>query len=328
MGNTLYIESNMGISGDMTVAALLDAGADENVLNKALDSIKAKGFSTKISRVKKAGLDICDFDVILDAEHDGHDHDMEYLYGYDHDHSHDDAHGHMHEHNHDHDHDHEHTHSHDDAHDHDHNHNHEHTHDYDHEHSHAHSHDDGNEHEHNHAYDHSHHHEHRGINDIFPIIDACDMTESARELAKKIFRVLAEAESKAHGVPIEEVHFHEVGALDSIVDIISIAVCFDNLNIDKVIVPYLSEGTGTVRCQHGILPVPVPAVVNIVESYKLPMKIVPVKGELVTPTGAAFVASVMTDTKLPESFTIESVGMGNGKREYERPGILRVMIIS
>ena len=143
----------------------------------------------------------------------------------------------------------------------------------------------------------------------------------------KIFQILARAEAKAHNVPVEEVHFHEVGAVDSIVDILSVAVCLDNLGITEVIVPVLCEGMGTVRCQHGILPVPVPAVTHIVQQCGLNLRITPVQGELVTPTGAAIVAAVRTSCKLPETFAIEKTGIGAGKRTYECPGILRAMLI-
>lgn len=122
-------------------------------------------------------------------------------------------------------------------------------------------------------------------------------------------------------------HFHEVGAVDSIVDILSVAVCLDNLGITEVIVPVLCEGMGTVRCQHGILPVPVPAVTHIVQQCGLNLRITPVQGELVTPTGAAIVAAVRTSCKLPETFAIEKTGIGAGKRTYECPGILRAMLI-
>ena len=121
--------------------------------------------------------------------------------------------------------------------------------------------------------------------------------------------------------------FHEVGAVDSIVDILSVAVCLDNLGITEVIVPVLCEGMGTVRCQHGILPVPVPAVTHIVQQCGLDLRITPVQGELVTPTGAAIVAAVRTSCKLPETFAIEKTGIGAGKRTYECPGILRAMLI-
>lgn len=297
MGKQLYLEASSGISGDMFVAALLDLGADQKVLEKALSSIPAKGFEIKISRVQKSGIDCCDFNVILDAEHENHDHDMAYLYGpapvaveHTHDHEeHDHEEDHHHEegeHCHCHHHDHEegehchcHHHDHEEGHCHE---DHDHCHHHDHEeegHCHCHCH----EHDHMHDHDHHHHHEHRHLSDVKAIIDATDMTESAKALANKIFLIVAEAESKAHNLPLEEVHFHEVGAIDSIVDIISAAVCFDNLGVTDVIVPKLCEGTGTVRCQHGVLPVPVPATLNIVNAYDMHLEIMNVKGEYVTP---------------------------------------------
>ncbi len=268
---SLYFECNAGISGDMAVASLLDAGASEEVLQNVLKSMPVKGFSVEIKRVKKSGLDCADF--LVNLEKDNHDHDMEYLF----------------------------------------------------------------EHEKNinkdslHLNDECVHHEHRTLKDILKIIDKTLMTENAKELSKKIFTILAEAESKAHNVPVEEVHFHEVGALDSIVDIISFAVCFDDLkekyNIQKVYVPYLCEGHGTIKCQHGIIPIPVPAVCNMVERFKIPLKMLDVSGEYVTPTGAAAALSVASDFKMPEKFVIIRTGLGAGKRSYEIPGILRAFII-
>jgi len=296
MGKALYFECNTGISGDMSVAALLDLGADKSVLAKTLQSIPAKGFSYKISTVTKSAVSVCDFDVILDSEHENHDHDMNYLFGHEEGEA---VYGPDHEHHHHHDHEHEH------------------------EHEHHHHHD----HEHEHEHEHHHHHEHRHLSDVYKIIDACDMTEKARELAKKIFRIVAEAEAKAHNLPLEEVHFHEVGAIDSIVDVIAIAVCFDNLGIERVYVPKLVEGQGTIRCQHGILPIPVPATANIVSAYGLNLEFINERGEFVTPTGAAFLAAVKTDSELPDRFVIKKIGMGGGKRNYKRPSILRVMLI-
>ena len=165
------------------------------------------------------------------------------------------------------------------------------------------------------------------VREIRQIIDQGSMADGAKKLALKIFEILAQAEAKAHNMAIDEVHFHEVGAVDSIVDIVAAAVCLDNLNIHEVIVPMLCEGTGTVRCQHGILPIPVPAVANIMRSHKLPVRIVDAEGEFVTPTGAAIVAAVRTSETLPKEFAVEKVGIGAGKRNYERPGILRAMVI-
>ena len=296
MGKTLYLECYSGISGDMTVAALLDLGGDRTVLDKVLRSLPISGFETKISRVVKSGIDACDFDVVLDKEHENHDHDMEYLHGHHHK---------GHENNHFYDH----NHAHEDEAEHFHNH----------EHNHAHGAGSAQDH---------HHHEHRGIKEITYIIEHSAMTENAKKIALRIFEILAEAESKAHNVPVDQVHFHEVGAVDSIVDIVSVAVCLDDLDVTEVIVPVLCEGRGTVRCQHGILPIPVPAVANIVSANHLHLKMTEVEGELVTPTGAAIVAAVKTKDKLPEIFEIQKIGIGAGKRQYECPGILRAMIIS
>ena len=286
MKNKLYLECTSGISGDMAVAALLDLGASREKLKRVLKGLPVKGFDIKISRVVKSGIDACDFEVVLDKEHENHDHDMGYLHGHEHGgYSHNEArHGHEHgEHNH--------------------------------EHGETHSH-------HGH-----HHHEHRGLNEIMTIIDHADMADRARSYAKKIFTILAEAEAKAHNVPADQVHFHEVGAVDSIVDILSVAVCMDDLDVEEVIIPRLCEGSGMIRCQHGILPVPVPAVSNIVSSHHLKVHITSVQGELVTPTGAAIAAAFITSEKLPEDFTVEKIGIGAGKRQYECPGILRAMLI-
>lgn len=313
---SLYLECKSGISGDMAVAALLDLGADKAVLQKVLDSMPLEGFKTEISRVQKSGIDVCDFNVIL--EHDNHDHDMTYLFG-----NSSSCHEHAHEHEHSHEHEGHHHHEHGHHHEHDAQFCEEHCHDYgDEAHTHEHHHE-----EHHHEHGEHHHHEHRGLAEIQKIIAGTDMTEKARQLALKIFDILAEAESKAHNKPKNEVHFHEVGAVDSIVDIVALAVCFDNLGIDNVIVPEMCEGTGTVRCQHGVLPVPVPAVSNIAAAYKLPLSFVKDRGEFITPTGAAFAAAVMTSQKLPGKFTVQKIGMGAGKRAYERPNFLRIFII-
>ena len=266
MSRMFYFECLSGISGDMTVAALLDLGADRAALERMLKSLPEQNFRVEIKRVLKSGLDACDFDVILDAAHENHDHDMQWLYG-------------------------EHTHSH--------------------EHS-AHA---------------GHAHTHRGYQDVLAIIEKADMTAHARVLAVRLFTILGEAEAKAHGTDLAHVHFHEVGAIDSIVDILSVAVCADSLGIENVILPTLSEGQGMIRCQHGLMPVPVPAVAAVAEAYGLPLRYTGVQGELVTPTGAAIAACFRTEEKLPDSYRIVRCGIGAGKREYELPGILRIMEI-
>lgn len=254
----------------MTVAALLDLGADEQALRRTLSSLPVGGFDIRISRVVKNGLDACDFHVLLDDAHEDHDHDMEYLHG-----------------------------------------------------------SGPREDHHEHASPHGPHghHAHRGLPEILEIIRQADMTERAKGLAEKIFRILARAEAKAHGVPPEQVHFHEVGAVDSIVDILAAAVCLDDLDITEAVIPRLCEGTGTIRCQHGILPIPVPAVLNIAEEHGLPLTVTQVEGELVTPTGAAIAAAIRTAGELPKRFTVKKTGIGAGKRDYACSGILRAMIL-
>lgn len=238
-----------------------------------------------MSRVEKAGISCCDFDVVLDAEHDGHDHDMPYLHG-------DMGEGHA-----------VHECEHGEPHHHDHDH-----------------HDDRSHGPH-------HHHEHRNLADIEAIIDSADLTPGARDLATRAFRILAEAEAKAHNLPLDQVHFHEVGAVDSIVDVIAAAALFDSLRIERTIVPVLMDGYGSIRCQHGVIPVPVPATLNICAAHGLPLSQVPVDGELVTPTGAALVAALEPAFDLPARYTVKRIGLGAGKRTYSRPSILRAMLI-
>lgn len=253
MTEYLYLEGKSGISGDMTVAALLDLGASAEKLKTALNSLPAGEFDWAVERKSSYGVSGLDFDVRLTRAEHRHDHD--------------------HEHNHD------------------------------------------------------HPHEHRHLADVFRIIDHADVTDAARGLAKKIFQIVAEAEAKAHGCAVEEVHFHEVGAVDSIVDIVAAAVLIDDLGVKNVIVDGLNEGRGFVTCQHGVLPVPVPAVLNIAESRGVPLRPTDVDGEMVTPTGIAIAAAVRTADKLPASFKIKKSGVGLGKRDFRRANFLRAMLI-
>lgn len=246
----LYLEGASGISGDMTVAALLALGASREKLDTVLRSMNLEGFEYRVSRKSSYGIAGTDFDVIL------HDH-----------------------------------------------------------------------HHHEHEHGHEHHHEHRNLDDVCAVIDRGTMTDGARELAKKIFRIVAEAESKAHGVPVSEVHFHEVGAVDSIVDIVSAAVLIDDLGIRECVVTGLAEGRGFVHCQHGDLPVPVPAVLNIAQAHGIALRTATANGEMVTPTGIAIAAAIRTRDRLPAEYKIEKTGIGLGKRDFGRANILRAMIL-
>ncbi len=264
MNKVLYLDCSSGISGDMFVAAMLDLGANQEILLRALNSLFVQGFDIRVSRVEKSGVEACDFLVVLDEKHENHDHDMEYLHG-----------------------------------------------------------QAGESPMEREAH---HDQECRGIREIEDIIQSADMTSGAKSLSMKIFRILAKAEAKAHGVPVEQVHFHEVGAVDSIADIVAAAVCFDDLGISKTMIPYIADGTGTIRCRHGLLQVP--AVKNIDEVHQLNLQIIDVEGELVTPTGAAIAAAIRTDKELPREYSIQKIGLGAGKREYKCSSILRAILIN
>ncbi len=280
--HTLIIDGTSGISGDMTVAALLDLGASEEHLREQLATLPVDGFTIAVTRVNKHGIDACDFDVQLAEELENHDHDMAWLYG-------NEAAA-------------------------------EHTHEHDHE-------DHGHDHEHE-DHHHTHHHHHRSLADVTEIIVGSQLSDGAKRRALAIFTALAAAEAKAHGKTPDTVMFHEVGAVDSIVDVCSVAICLDNLGIEDIVVESLSEGHGTIRCAHGLMPIPVPAVVNLCQAGNIALTPAPVAGELVTPTGAAIVAALRTSEHLPPRYRIEAVGYGAGKRPYEGcSGTLRCLLV-
>ena len=276
--HTLIIDGTSGISGDMTVAALLDLGASEEHLREQLATLPVGDFEIAVTRVNKNGIDACDFDVRLAEELENHDHDMAWLYGNEagteHTHEHE-AHGHGHE-----------------------------------------------------GHHHAHHHHHRSLADVTAIIDGSQLSDGAKRRALAIFSALAAAEAKAHGKTPDTVMFHEVGAVDSIVDVCSVAICLDDLGIEDIVVESLSEGHGTIRCAHGLMPIPVPAVVNLCQAGNIALTPAPVAGELVTPTGAAIVAALRTSEHLPARYRIEAVGYGAGKRPYEGcSGTLRCLLV-
>lgn len=270
----LYLECYSGISGDMTVGALLDLGANEEKLRRTLNLLELPGYEITVGRTKKNEIDACSFDVIL-PEHPHYDEG----HGMSDKHSKEDPEA-------------DHT---------------------DHEKQH-------------HSHHHTHHHAHRNLNDIHQILDRIE-EKNVKELAKKIFLIVADAESKVHNVPIDQIHFHEVGAIDSIVDIVSAAVCFCDLGIDEVVVSDLYEGKGYVCCQHGQMPVPAPATLKIIESEKLYLHLCGNEGEMVTPTGAAIAAALKTRDMLPSRYRVLKTGLGAGKKDFQSANVLRAMMI-
>ena len=271
----LYLECYAGISGDMFVAALLDLGADEETLRRALDSLPIPGFRVEIRRVRKNGLDACDFCVILDEIHENHDHDMAYLYPQHMDVGEDSPRHLM----------------------------------------------DGNK--------HTAHHCHRSLRDVLEILDGAQLTQRARTIARRIFQILGEAEAKAHGTTIEQVHFHEVGAIDSIADIAGAAICleylFEKLGVSRVLSSKIELGGGVAICDHGALSVPAPAVCEILKG--VPVSLGRANFEMTTPTGAAILKVCADEFADSASFKIEKIGYGAGGKDAAGfANVLRAMI--
>ena len=318
MERILYFDCFAGISGDMSIAALVDLGLDPDAVVREIEKLGVKGYHIEIKKVNRyviSGTDVTvqltgDAECVHDHSNGGHVHSD----GHNHDH-HDHSHGHGHG---DQGHGHAHT---DGAHDHGHSH-------ADHSHSHDHSH-----HDHSHDYDHEHHHgshshddRERSLSDISHIIRSSGISERAKEIAIAVFTEIAKAEAAVHGKPVEEVHFHEVGAIDSIVDIVGFAICIDMLKVDKIYCSPVHEGQGFIHCRHGRLPVPVPAVVKMLENSRISIVTEDVQAELVTPTGFGILKTIsMGCGKMPEML-VEKVGYGFGKTDTGRLNALRVFL--
>lgn len=192
------------------------------------------------------------------------------------------------------------------------------------EHQHMHENEHNHEEEHHHTHEHEHHHEHRNLYDVNKIIDESDIDEKSKDLAKRIFMRVAKAESKVHNKPLEEVHFHEVGAIDSIVDIIGTAILINKINPDKIISSIVNDGHGFIECAHGMMAVPVPATSEILASSNVKFRQIDVETELVTPTGAAIIAELAEEfTTLPAMVT-EKIGWGAGSKDLKIPNVLKV----
>lgn len=325
--STLYLEPFSGLSGDMLNALLLDLGADRKHLEEALKMISLDGYHLHVDRIAKSSIWGTDFDVHM--EHGEKDHgiagDFDHHHHH-HDHDHDHEHGH--EHHHEHEHVNEHTHAHSHAHEehtHAHTHSHEHTHeqhDHDHHHEHEHTHD-GHSHEHTHSH-HHHHGEVRGLKEIETIILSSGVSDFVKEKSLEVFRDIAQAEANVHQMPVEEIHFHEVGATDSIIDIMSFFILWETLDIDAVYSTAVTEGSGTITVAHGVMPVPVPAVMQLRLGTSIPFsQDFDIHTELVTPTGLALFKAIHPVFAQPSNLTATKVGYGFGKRDTGKFNALR-----
>lgn len=285
----LYYDCFAGVSGDMNLGAMIDLGVSEDYLRSELSKLGIdEEFELVVKRAQKLGIEGTKVDVVLKKE--GRHHDHGHKHGHDH--------GHKHDHHHHHDHDHHHDH-------HDHSHKHDHKHDHDHGH---------------------HHHSHEGLRnlpEIERIIDSSSLSDGVKALSKAIFMEIAIAEAKVHGKAVHEIHFHEVGAVDAIVDIVGAAICFEKLNVTEIISSPIQLGGGFVRCDHGMMPVPAPATAEILKG--VPVKMGLVQKEMTTPTGAAIMKVMAKHYATEVAFTVEAVGYGLGTRDLDIPNVLRVM---
>lgn len=313
--STLYLEPFSGLSGDMLNALLLDLGADRKHLEEALKTISLDGYHLHVDRIAKSSIWGTDFDVHMehgekdhgiagDFDHHHHDHEHEHHHHHEHEHTHEHAHSHAHE-----EHTHAHTHEHSQPHEH-HHHEHEHTH-------------DGHSHEHTHSH-HHHHGEVRGLKEIETIILSSGVSDFVKEKSLEVFRDIAQAEANVHQMPVEEIHFHEVGATDSIIDIMSFFILWETLDIDAVYSTAVTEGSGTITVAHGVMPVPVPAVMQLRLQTAIPFsQDFDIHTELVTPTGLALFKAIHPVFAQPSNLTTTKVGYGFGKRDTGKFNALR-----
>ena len=304
----LYFDCPTGISGNMAIGALLEICDGEQYLRDELAKLGVPGYQLNVIKRDSHGIDGTYVEVLeantgipVDAIHDGNKNvGSSATLGLHHGHTHSHHHGldsspehHSHGHHHDHDHSLDnHCDNHQDEHDNNHNHN----------------------------------HVHRTYADIKQIIEGSGITEAAKELSRSMFQKVAAAEAAVHGKPIDEVHFHEVGAIDSIVDIVSVAILMDYINPDRVISSVVSDGYGTIKCAHGVLSVPVPATSMMYKNEKIRFKQIEVPTELVTPTGAAIISTFAESYGLMPEMNLNKIGIGVGSRNIGGPNTLRVFL--
>ena len=282
-----YLECFSGISGDMMLGALLAAGVSEDALQHAVAALNI-GAELRVSRVDRSGISATKVDVIVNGT------------SADQPHSHNGDHSHQHNYHHHDDHAHDHPHSQRDAH--------------------------GSEHGHHHQESAAHDHQHgRSLSAIREIILNANIPDPAREIAIRAFEQLGEAEAGIHCVPVESIHFHEVGAVDAIVDIVGSAVGCHSLGVDQFICSPLNVGGGTVKCAHGEFPVPAPATLSLLKS--VPVYSTGADMELVTPTGAALVRALGCRFSAFPMMSVEAIGYGAGSRNpHGRPNVMRISV--
>lgn len=295
---TLYLECAMGAAGDMLMAALYELLDDREGFLRTMNSLGLPGVEVRAEPSSTAGIAGTHMRVLIRGEEEGEPQGHVYSHGHDHGHEHDHEHGHDHEHCHDHGH----------------------CHDHDHDHGHGHSHD----HDHAHAHGHSHSHAHAGPGEIAARIDALPLPEEVRRRARAVYDRIAQAEAKAHGCPVGDVHFHEVGALDAVADVTGVCYAMYLLGADTICASPVHVGSGTVRCAHGVMPVPAPATAFLLEG--VPIYGGAVRGELCTPTGAALLREFASFFGPMPAMVPEKTGVGVGTKQFEQANCVRAFL--
>ena len=287
---TLYLECAMGAAGDMLMASLLELVPDRQAFLDQMNALGLPGVAISTEKSVKCGITGTHMCITVHGEEE------ESLD--------------VHEHEHEHHHDHEHEHDHDHHHDHDHEHEHHHDHDHDHDHEHHHEHD--------------HHHHHASVADIEGMINALALPEAVKADARAVYGLIAQAESQVHGHPVSEIHFHEVGTVDAVTDVVGVCLLMHMLHPDQVLASPVHVGSGSVRCAHGILPVPAPATALILKG--IPTYGGAVQGELCTPTGAALLKHFVSRFGDRPVMATEAIGYGMGKKDFERANCVRAFL--
>jgi uncharacterized protein (TIGR00299 family) protein len=288
----------MGAAGDMLMASLLELHDNPTEFLEKLNAVGIPDVVVSSGPSVKHGITGCHIRVAIDNQEENPN-----MYDY--------GHGHKHEHKHN---EHEHSHKHDHKHhEHKHSHGHEH-HDHEHELSHKH-------HEHSHS---PGSHQHNSYQDIEHLIGHLNLSDEVKKNSLAVYKLIAEAESHAHGVPVTQIHFHEVGEMDAVADIVGVCMLIEELAPDMILASPINVGSGHVRCAHGILPVPAPATVHVLRG--VPIYSDNIVGELCTPTGAALLKHFVTQFDKMPMINVSKIGYGMGTKDFERANCLRAYL--
>ena len=294
---TLYIECNMGAAGDMLMAALYELLDDQQAFLDTMNCLGLPGVRVEAQPAATCGIAGTHMAVTVHGQEETEGSIPAEA-----------PHPHVHSHEADHDHDHGHEHHHEHGHDLEH---------YDHDHGHDHYHD------HDHGAGHHHHH-HATPGHIGELLDSLPLPEEVRCRARRVYDAIAQAEAKAHGCPVGDVHFHEVGALDAVADVAGVCYALYLLAPERVVVSPIHVGSGTVRCAHGVMPVPAPATANLLSG--VPVYGGTVQGELCTPTGAALLTSFADAYGPMPVMVTRAVGVGIGTKQFEQANCVRAFL--